>query len=608
MGKKGSHNFAFNNQAFVPDSEKPEFNKEVSTSTSEKPTFVHGHGIKDPEAGTVGERGQWSNQLEFLLSCVSMSVGLGNIWRFPVTAYENGGGAFLIPYLIVLIFVGRPIYFLELCLGQFCSQSQVKVWRCNPFFKGVGYASMIATVTVMSYYCSIMALTVFYFFASFAKTLPWAECNLKWADNETCSSLDNELSNETSYAELYFVKEVLKEKANIDDGIGFPEWRLTLCLLASWLVVYFSLIKGVKSSGKVAYFTALFPYVVLITLLIRGVTLDGAWEGIKEFLTPKWEELYNPEVWYAAVSQCFFSLNTGFGSVIMFASYNPLRHNIYRDAMILSFMDTFTSLIAGITVFSVLGYLSKQTGLPVTEILGSGGTGIAFISYPTAIANFPVPQLFAVLFFLMLFTLGIGSATADAGAVITLFADQFPNVKRWIITTILCGSAFLVGLVYVTPGGQYILDLVDYFGAAFVIFLTSVLEVMGIMWIYGMNNFISDIEFMLKRKVGIYWKICWGFIIPVGLSVILVYSLIVAKTLTRNDTAYPTSAIISGWLLAVLCLLPLPVCAILAYRKSSGSTFMERLKGACSPTESWGPADPKERAAWIEFKRQNNRT
>lgn len=93
----------------------------------------------------------------------------------------------------------------------------------------------------------------------------------------------------------------MKEKANIDDGIGYPEWRLTLCLLASWLVIYFSLIKGVKSSGKVAYFTALFPYVVLITLLIRGVTLKGASIGIKAFLTPVWKELYNPTVWYEAV-------------------------------------------------------------------------------------------------------------------------------------------------------------------------------------------------------------------------------------------------------------------------------------------------------------------
>lgn len=125
-------------------------------------------------------------------------------------------------------------------------------------------------------------------------------------------------------------REVLKEKDNIDDGIGTPDWRLSLCLLASWLFIYFTIIKGVKSSGKVAYFTAIFPYIVLIILLIRGVTLPGAWEGIKYFLKPKWEKLYEPGVWYAAVSQCFFSLNTGFGSIIMFASYNPFHHNIYR--------------------------------------------------------------------------------------------------------------------------------------------------------------------------------------------------------------------------------------------------------------------------------------
>jgi len=152
----------------------------------------------------------------------------------------------------------------------------------------------------------------------------------------------------------------------------------------------FSLIKGVQSAGKVAYFTALFPYVVLFTLLVRGLTLDGSIDGIKFLFEPKWEKLLEPKVWVAAVTQCFFSLSTGFGPIIMFSSYNPHKHNVYKDAFIISLMDTFTSLLAGVTIFSILGNLSLQTGVEISEVV-KGGPNLAFVAYPDAIAKFDTP-------------------------------------------------------------------------------------------------------------------------------------------------------------------------------------------------------------------------
>ena len=148
----------------------------------------------------------WSNKWEFLLSCISMAVGLGNVWRFPMTAYENGGGAFLIPYVIVLVFIGRPIFFLELCIGQFTSASQVDVWRCVPAFKGVGYIGMIGSISVLSYYCSILAVSFFYFCASFQKHIPWSRCDESWAGIGNCNGtgrVANHL-NHTPAAAFYF--------------------------------------------------------------------------------------------------------------------------------------------------------------------------------------------------------------------------------------------------------------------------------------------------------------------------------------------------------------------------------------------------------------------
>ncbi|CAL8126748.1 unnamed protein product [Orchesella dallaii] len=552
----------------------------------------------DAESQSVPDRMQWNNQWEFLMSCISMSVGLGNVWRFPVTAYENGGGAFLIPYLVVLIVIGRPIYFLELTLGQFSGYSQIKCWKCAPFFKGVGYGSMIATMAVLTYYVSIMALTVYYFIVSFQKTLPWSLCDEAWAGVGNC---DINATTQT-VPEMYFLKEVIKEAADIQNGVGTPDWKLSICLVFSWVLIFGSLIRGVESSGKVAYFTAIFPYFVMIILLVRGLTLKGAWKGIEYFVKPDWSKLLEPGVWYAAVSQCFFSLNTGFGSIIMFSSYNKFDHSIYRDAWIVSFMDTFTSLLAGFTIFAVLGSLAEETNQDVSEVV-KAGAGLAFVSYPDAIAKFDwVPQLFSVLFFLMLFTLGLGSSVSDAGAIITIFCDRFPKLVRWHVTLVVCFIGCAVGIVYTTPGGQFIVDLVDFFGGSFVIYTTSVLEVIGIAWIYGVYNYLDDIEFMLNIRLGYYWKICWGLIIPIFLTIILVYSLVDDISPSHNDIPYPVIALVFGWALAAIALLAFPIFGFQAMTKVPGNSWTEKFFGSLKPHPSWGPRNPKKRLEWLEFK------
>ncbi|KAJ9576851.1 hypothetical protein L9F63_006625, partial [Diploptera punctata] len=257
----------------------------------------------------ASKRPQWSNSLEFLMSCIAMSVGLGNIWRFPYTAFKNGGGAFLIPYIIVLFIIGKPLYYMEMALGQFIAGGPVKVWNLSPALRGLA----------------------FYFIQSFSAELPWATCKPEWGPNCFNSSEGNingtlNLTHVQSSTELYFYKEVLREKDNIDDGIGDPDWRLTLCLLFSWIVIFLVIVRGVKSSGKASYFLALFPYVVMIALLVRGVTLPGAGQGILYFIEPQWEELLNARVWYSAVTQAFFSLNICFGTLIMYSSYNEFGH------------------------------------------------------------------------------------------------------------------------------------------------------------------------------------------------------------------------------------------------------------------------------------------
>nr|XP_053636084.1 sodium-dependent nutrient amino acid transporter 1-like [Cherax quadricarinatus] len=367
---------------------------------------------------------------------------------------------------------------------------------------------------------------------------------------------------------------VLKMADNIDDGIGVPDWRLSLCLLFSWAVLFFTLAKGVQSSGKVAYFTALFPYVVLFTLLGRGVTLPGAEDGILYFIIPQWEKLLDPNKW-----SCLF-----------------------RDAWIISLADTLTSLLAGFTIFAILGNLAHELDTDVKNVV-RGGSGLAFISYPDALAKFTwTPQLFAVLFFLMLFTLGVGSAAGLTGNIITIICDQFPAIPKIYVTIVICISGFLLGLIYVTPGGQWILDLVDFFGGGFIIYVLIIVETVAINHIYSYSSFLRDLKFMMGVNLGIYWKFCWIFFIPVSLSAILVYSLVDFNLPTFASKAYPQVAYTCGWILAAVALGMVPVCFIHALYINDKSSLSNKLMSVFRPKDTWGPKRREDREKWEKLK------
>ena len=204
-------------------------------------------------------------------------------------------------------------------------------------------------------------------------------------------------------------QEYLEESVlNISDGMedmGPVQWHLALCLLAAWVVIFLCLIKGIKSSGKVVYFTATFPYLILLILLIKAATLPGAYEGIKFYMVPDWHKLSDIKVWEGAAVQIFFSLSVAGGGLITLSSYNKFHNNVLRDTMIVCFGNCLTSVFAGFAIFSILGFLAGEMGVPVDQAV-KGGTGLAFIAYPDLVTRLPIGPLWAILFFAMLFTLG----------------------------------------------------------------------------------------------------------------------------------------------------------------------------------------------------------
>ncbi|XP_055906728.1 sodium-dependent nutrient amino acid transporter 1 isoform X1 [Eupeodes corollae] len=553
-------------------------------------------------------REKWGKEIEFLLSCIALSVGLGNVWRFPFIALENGGGAFVIPYIIVLLLIGRPVYYMEVIIGQFSSRGCIEAFDMAPIMRGIAYGQVYATALATTYYACIMAITIKYLIASFSFTLPWTHCRPEWGPqciDSTEIELNNqtEFTNRTSSAEIYFTKGVLREKHDINDGIGTPNWDLVLCLAAAWLIIGTTLVKGIRSSGKASYFLAIFPYFVMIILLFRAITLPGSIDGIIYFLKPQWNQLLNAKVWYAAITQMFFSLAICFGTLVMYASYNNFRKNVYRDVIIITTVDSLTSILAGCIIFGILGNLAYETKANDISKVVQGGAGLAFISYPDAIAKFKYfPQAFAVLFFLMLLVLGIGSNIGMTSCVITVIKDRFNHLPHWLLATSISLIGFGCGIVYLTPGGQFILNLVDFFGCSFIALFLAIAELISVAWIYGVKRFCQDIEFMFNIKTGFYWRICWGILTPGLMFLVLAYTVVTYKPLDYKGITYPKAVYQLAWIIWGIGVGQLPIWGFYAVYKQPGKTWTEKVKGAMEPTHNWGPLEPKIRDEYRQYR------
>ncbi|KAM9813366.1 sodium- and chloride-dependent neutral and basic amino acid transporter B(0+)-like [Neosynchiropus ocellatus] len=548
-------------------------------------------------------RGNWTSKTEYLLSIVGYAIGLGNIWRFPFLAYKNGGGAFLIPYFLTLIFCGLPMFFLESSLGQFCSQGPINMWRAVPLLQGVGIAVVVLNTIIGIYYNAIVAYSLYYMFASFQFPLPWSTCVSLVSTNCSAPVETNQTEDINSshisepfqtVSEQYWDNVVLQRSEGLDDT-GPVVWHLALCLLLGTAIAAASLFKGIKSSGKVVYVTTTLPYVVVLILLIRGVTLEGAGHGIDYYIGSKsnLSKLAEVEVWKDAAAQTFFSISVGVGGAVTLASYSNFNNNVFSDALLVCFANHGTSVFAGFAIFSVIGHLAHIYNLPIEAVV-SEGFGLAFIVYPDTLSKLPVSPLWSILFFFMLFSLGIDTVFTVLEVLITSLTDAFPEVlapRRSLLCVGVCVLIFLLGLPCVTRAGIYWVTLLDNMTASWSLLILVLMELIGLIYVYGVNRLIKDTEMMIGKRsfyFWLFWRMCWFIITPCVVLVIFCWSLISYKPLTYGTVEYPEWGLALGWCILAFILVWIPLVALFKLLRAEG-TLWKRLQSTCSPSEDWHP-------------------
>ncbi|XP_024219145.1 sodium-dependent noradrenaline transporter [Halyomorpha halys] len=541
------------------------------------------------------QRETWGRNADFLLSIIGFAVDLSNVWRFPYLCYRNGGGAFLIPYTLMLVFGAVPLFYMELILGQFNRQGPITLWRICPLFKGVGMCAVIVAFFVSFYYNVIIGWALYYLVGSLSAELPWLYCNNTW-NTDSCTHFQFNSSNGTDRAEHspaseYFRRGVLEmDRSDGLHDLGLPKLQLAICVFVVYCVLYLSLFKGVKSTGKVVWATATMPYLVLTILLVRGLMLPGAMTGIKYYLQPELSKLKETQVWVDAAVQIFYSVGAGFGVHLSYASYNNFNNNCFSDCIITSAVNSFTSFFSGFVIFTYLGFMSHKQGIPISSV-ATEGAGLVFQVYPEAVATLPGSHFWSLLFFFMLIMLGLDSGMGGLECIITGLMDEyggrFIGMKyvREIFTFVIVGSSFCMALVNVTPGGIYFFHLLDSY-AGMSLLCSALFEAIAVAWFYGLEKFCQDVTDMLGKKPALFWRLCWKFVSPIFIVGVVIIGLVnlINEPLCYGDYAYPGWAEVIGWSVSLTPILAIPGMAVWSLYKTPG-TFKEKLAFSISPVD-----------------------
>ncbi|MCF1693087.1 sodium-dependent transporter [Corynebacterium argentoratense] len=472
-------------------------------------------------------RATWTGRSMFLFAAIGSAIGLGNIWRFPYIAYDNGGGAFLLPYVVALITAGVPVLLLDYVLGHRFRGSAPLVWRrISARTEAIGWVQTIITYIIAVYYAVILAWSTIY---------TWFSLKLAWGEDP----------------EAFFVRDFLhadNESINSTTVV----WPIAITLAVIWVLIVAVMALGIRKGTGMLSSVFVPTLIVLFLILVgRSLFLPGAGEGLEAFFTPRWSALADPTVWMAAYGQIFYSLAIAFGIMMTQASYLKRRSNLSGLGTVVGLSNSGFEVLAGIGVFATLGFMASTSGVAVDEVATSG-IGLAFIAFPTTINQMPGGPLFGVLFFGSLFIAGFTSLVTIVEVVVSSFQDKFRLERRTasIAVGVACAVPSLVLFPVTTGLGS--LDIVDKFVNVLGIVLIAVISTVTIGWVLKRTPELrSHVNAVSSLQLGRWWDFSLTVITPLILGITFI--LEVRLLLIEGYGGYAShKVVIFGWILGLV--------------------------------------------------------
>jgi NSS family neurotransmitter:Na+ symporter len=477
-------------------------------------------------------RSQWKSHIGFVLAAIGSAVGLGNIWRFPYLCYKNGGGAFLIPYFVALLVVGIPLLVLEIGLGhKMRGSAPASFASISRKWEWLGWWQVIFVMFgIVLYYSVVVSWCLNFFIYSF---------DLSWSVNPD---------------KFFFQDFLIASKGPFQLGdLRTPIiFSLIIVWFLNWLIVFRGVQKGLERANKI-FMPILFCLMLFLT--IWSFQLPGARQGLKIYLQPDFSRLSDPAVWIDAFGQIFFTLSLGFGIIIAYASYLPRKTQIVKDSFTIATFNCLFSIIAGIGVFSILGYMANTTGKQFSELI-TESIGLAFVVYPKAISSLPAfSRLFGMTFFGILVIAGLSSAISILEAFTSAVIDKF-HYSRKVVVSVLSVTGFLGGIIFTTQAGIYWLDIVDHFLTQYGLVLVAILECVVVGWFFKAYNLRKHINHYSQWSIKKWW---WDAAIKIITPSILLFlfATSLATEIKQPYEGYSWLAIVfigRDWLLYTLFL------------------------------------------------------
>lgn len=469
------------------------------------------------------QRDQWGTKLGFILAAMGSAIGVGNIWRYPYVLYENGGGAFLLPYFIAIATAGIPILILEYALGNRSQGAAPRAYRnLSQRWEWLGWWQSAVSFIIATYYMVILAWVLAFVYFSFGT---------QWGDDPNAFFFNDYLgtSAEDTVAQFW-------NPGGLRIGVLVP-------LVLMWGVVYALLRAGVQRGIELASRVLIPTLIVMIAIVtVRGLTLPGAGEGLNVLLTPDFGALFNPAIWVAAYGQVFFSIGVAFSIMITYSSYLPRDSDLSNSGFIVALSNSGFEFLAALGIFSVLGFLAVQQSTEVTEVATSG-IGLAFVAFPQIINELPaLNSFFGALFFGALLFAGITSALSILELCIAAIREKF-GLSRTRAVNIVCLAAVLIGVLYTTRRGISYLDVVDRFMNNYGLVLSALFEVILVAWVVrqlpALRDFVNESAYL---RLGGWWAIMLAFVSPLLIAIVTAFNIY--NELTEPYGGYPWSGII----------------------------------------------------------------
>ncbi|CAE7700573.1 Slc6a5 [Symbiodinium pilosum] len=518
----------------------------------------------------------------YIFSLVGYAIGIGNVWRFPYVISKNGGSAAVMAYLICAVLVAWPLFIYEMILGQYLRKTFVATWtHIRPRWASFACAQFLLLFIAQTYFSVVITYTLPYIAASCEHPLPWTE-------SSSTEFWSNSILN--SYPDLN----------SKPPGLGPIQWRLAVSLCIFWLITYLSVAFGKGILAQITYVTVIMPVVLMVILVVVTTQQEGALDGIRYYIG-KFEvsQLARLDVWATALGQILFSLSPGFGTAITYSSFAKTNEDVYRAGLIVAFSNSAFSLLGGFAVFSMVGHLADDKGLPVEDVATKSGTGLAFVIISEAMTLFgDFQNVMSVLFFVMLFTLGLDSSYAWTETIVSCvdeFLGQY-GYKRpiWQTSLLLCIIMFSLGLIFTTRMGNNILDVIDMFvGTIFLLavcFVESVVLNLDVGW-QRLTCALKTATLGNKRTPNgrnlfpqCLWRTGLHVTVPAATSLLCLYQIISVSQ--KQYGGYPTSLVAWGWIFLAVCV---GVTCVTIWRRDAGSLPKVdddlRLQGVLEPEE-----------------------